>query len=128
METPASITFDVFTLRFRKDGILHIHISDSHEYTVEKIKNVMPIIGKMVDYKKVPLLITRDDAALPSLETRTYWALPDSCPYSLADGYIIKTLALKLIGNFYLKINKPSRPSRMFYTEEEALPWLRTFL
>ena len=120
--------FEVFTISLREDGILHIHISDEDEYTVESMKNMTHIIGEMVNYKKIPFLITRDEAVLSSLETRNYWAQKDSCPYSIAEAFIIKTLAHKLTGNFYLNVIKPGRTTGTFNDEAEAVKWLKEFL
>ncbi len=128
METINKITFEVFTLTLRKDGILNVDISAEKEYTVDNLKELMPIMGQFLNYKKVPMLITRDESVLPTLETRNYWAKKDSCPYSLAEAFIMKTLALKLIGNFYLKVNKPGRTTRIFSSEEDAVKWLKSFL
>lgn len=85
-------------------------------------------MGKMTDYKKAPLLITFDEFAIPPVETREFWALKDSCPYASADAYLAATLGHKMIGNIYLKFNKPGRPTRVFSQSEDAVEWLRTFL
>jgi hypothetical protein len=33
-----------------------------------------------------------------------------------------------VLGNFYLGLNKPLVPTRLFTSEEEAQAWLRSFL
>lgn len=85
-------------------------------------------MGEMVSYKKVPLLITLDEFAIPPVETREFWAKKESCPYACADAYVATTFGHKFIGSFYLKFNKPGRPTRIFSTMEEAVQWLRGFL
>ena len=34
----------------------------------------------------------------------------------------------RAIGNFFLGLNKPLMPTRLFTSEEEALAWLKTFV
>lgn len=83
-------------------------------------------MGRMVGYKKVPLLITFDEFAIPPVETREFWALEESCPYSSADGYVAVTVGHKLIGRLYLQFNKPGRPTKIFGTMKDAVEWLKT--
>jgi hypothetical protein len=119
---------EAFTIKLRSDGILHSHTSSSIDFNVESLKKFNVVMGKMLNYKKAPLLITFDEFAIPPVETRHFWALKDSCPYASADAYITATLGHKLIGSIYLKFNKPERPTKLFTNEKEAIEWLKTFL
>ena len=47
---------------------------------------------------------------------------------AIASGMIITSTANKLIGNFYINVNKPNIPTRLFSSEEKALEWLSGFL
>ncbi|MES2131325.1 MAG: hypothetical protein V4506_03190 [Bacteroidota bacterium] len=117
-----------FTLQLRSDGILHSHTSSSLEFNVESLKKFNLVMGKMLNYKQAPLLITLDEFAIPPVETRVFWAKKNSCPYALADAYVATNFGHKIIGNFYLKFNRPGRPTKMFKTHDEAIMWLKTFL
>jgi len=37
------------------------------------------------------------------------------------------SLASSIIGNFYIKFNNPSIPTKLFKTEDEALDWLKKY-
>ena len=119
---------EAFTINFRSDGILHSHTSSNIDFDVESLKKFNVVMGKMVNYQKVPLLITLDHFAIPPVETRTFWAKKESCPYAIADAYVATNLGHQLIGSLYLRFNKPGRPTKIFKTEEDAVKWLRTFL
>ena len=43
-----------------------------------------------------------------------------------SDAILIRSLPQKIIADFYLKINKPKKPTKIFYSLEKALEW--TFL
>jgi hypothetical protein len=45
--------------------------------------------------------------------------------YTIADAIVVRSLGQRLTANFYLRINKPRRPTRIFSTEREAIRWLR---
>lgn len=117
-----------FTLRLRSDGILHSHTSSSLEFNVESLKRLNQVMGRMLNYHKTPLLITLDEFAIPPVETREFWAKKESCPYASADAYVATNFGHKFIGNFYLKFNKPGRPTKIFSNEADAIKWLKTFL
>ncbi len=119
---------EAFTLRLRSDGILHSHTSSSQEFNVDSLKQFSLVMGRMLNYQKAPLLITLDEFAIPPVETREFWAKADACPYASADAYVATNFGHKFIGNFYLKFNKPGRPTRIFSNETDAIKWLKTFL
>ncbi|MES2515101.1 MAG: hypothetical protein V4580_13200 [Bacteroidota bacterium] len=117
-----------FSLKLRSDGILHSHTSSNLDFNINSLKKFNVLMGEMVNHQKVPLLITLDEFAIPPLETRVFWAKKESCPYASADAYVAANFGHKLIGNFYLRFNKPGRPTKIFATKEEAIFWLKTFL
>lgn len=119
---------EAFTLKWRSDGILHSHTSSNLDFNVESLKKFNIVMGEMVGHQKVPLLITFDEFAIPPAETREFWAQKESCPYASADAYLATTFGHKFIGRFYLKFNKPGRPTKIFSTLEEAVDWLRGFV
>jgi hypothetical protein len=45
-----------------------------------------------------------------------------------ACAFLITSTANKLIGNFYINVNKPLTPTKIFSTEEKAIEWLELFL
>jgi hypothetical protein len=117
-----------YYLYLRADGIMYVSISPEKEESVELVKEMVNKMGEMVDYKQVPMLARHEEFALPGRANREYWATREACPYSKADAFIIKSIAMQFIAKFYLKINKPERPTRMFTCETEAIKWLSTFL
>jgi hypothetical protein len=44
-----------------------------------------------------------------------------------ATAIVVKSLAARLAGNFFKKLNEPSCPTRLFNSEEDAIIWLRAF-
>ncbi|HOZ86247.1 MAG TPA: hypothetical protein PL029_00755 [Bacteroidia bacterium] len=117
-----------YYLNWREDGIMFLRISSEKEESVELAKKMVEKMGEMVNYQQVPLLARHDEFALPGKANRDFWAKKESCPYSRADAFLINSTAMQLIANFYLRINKPRRPTKMFTSEEQAIKWLKTFL
>lgn len=110
------------------DGILYVRVTKEVDETVERSKALVEAIGKMVNSRKVPLLSKFDEFALPPKENRDFWAKKDSCPFTSAEAFITDSTAMKIIANFYMRIEKPQRVTKMFTCVEEARKWLKTFL
>jgi hypothetical protein len=52
-------------------------------------------------------------------------ATEEGAPYSMADAIIADNLGFKLIANFYIRVKKPLRPTRLFISEPDAINWLK---
>lgn len=110
------------------DGLLYVRVTNMTEETVERAKELVETIGKLVNYKKVPMISMFDEFALPPKENRIFWAQEDSCPYTSAEAFVADTIAIKLIANFYVQNERPQRKTKIFTDVNEARMWLKTFL
>jgi hypothetical protein len=110
------------------DGILNVRVTNHPEETVERSKELVKAIGKLTNYKRMPMISWFDEFALPPKENRDFWSKKDSCPYTSAEAFITNSIAMKIISNFYMRIEKPQRETKMFTSVEEARRWLKTFL
>jgi hypothetical protein len=57
-------------------------------------------------------------------EARAEGEKPHYADGLIAQAFVVKNLAQRLIGNFIIKVNKPARLTRMFTDYEEATRWL----
>jgi hypothetical protein len=119
---------DGFSISLRGDGIVQVDINSNEVMDVKHIKLGEEFLKGISDSNKFPLLFFVGEFSLPTDEARLYQAREESNPYASAEAYVINSLAQKLIGNFYLKFNKPVRPTKFFHNMEEAAEWLKEFL
>lgn len=59
-----------------------------------------------------------------TVEARNFYAESDYSKYRYADAFIVNSLPMRLLVNFFITFNKPKIPSKMFNTKEEALKWI----
>lgn len=59
-------------------------------------------------------------------EARSFYAESDYSKYRYADAFIVNSLPMRLLVNFFISFNKPKIPSRMFNNEESALTWVNS--
>lgn len=60
-------------------------------------------------------------------EARAYLAKPESTVLISAGAFLVNNQLQKLLGNFFILIDKPEIPTRLFTDEAEALAWLQQF-
>jgi hypothetical protein len=63
-----------------------------------------------------------------SREARNFASQVKTDEGRIAEAFIITSTANKLLGNFYINVNKPTVPTKIFSSEEKALEWLESFL
>lgn len=110
----------------RDDGIMHYHIKRVSDFTRKDVEDLMAAAGQVGGGKKYKNIITLDAATFPDTAAREFAASEESNAYTLADAYVIKTLAHRLMARVFEKINKPVAPTAFFSTEEEAIAWLNS--
>lgn len=78
--------------------------------------------------KKIPNLVLMGKHSTADKEGRAFSVSEKGSRFRNADAFVITSLAQKIVANFYLKIEKPSVPTRFFTKEEEAVEWLSQFV
>lgn len=122
IELPASI------VSLRADGIIEFYLKSNITLGLEDAKAVVVATEKLGGGKKYPLLITAGNFTLVDTEVRKYASSEEGNIYTIASGIVVNNLAQQLLGNAYIKFNKPPTPTRLFTKEEEAVKWLRSFI
>jgi hypothetical protein len=120
--------FDLFSIAIRNDGIARIFIKENVDIDVVQVKQIVHALEEEGQGKKYPLLIVVGEYTLPTAEARAYTATAESDPFASAEAYVINSFSQRLVGNVYLSLNKPFRPTRLFNDEVKAVEWLKTFL
>ncbi len=118
---------DICTLSLRDDGIFEVIFFDDGEITLEQSKKLVELEGELSEGRKLPALHIMGKYTEIGEGVKEYSA-KEGTAFTSAEAYVISSLAHRIIGNFYLRIVRPSVPTRLFNTKENALTWLRTYL
>lgn len=111
------------TIYKRKDGVIETHCTDM-SYGVNELMEIVQATGKITGQKRALILVFASLRTLVSSEALKFMATPESVKYSLAEAYVVKSTAQKILVNFYLRFNKPSVPTRFFSDTKKAEKWL----
>jgi hypothetical protein len=114
-------------IKLREDGIIEIDCRNNYEYSVNDVKENWAIIKELAKGKKILVFNNMPEFTTASKETREFVAKGEHKDFIAAEAFVIQSLAQKILGNFYLKINKPVVPAKIFTNKENAVQWLSTF-
>ena len=118
-----------FTIDFNSyKGIIKIVYKDDHEFNINDAKGSWLEIEKITQGKAMPILKIPGKYSSIDTEARKFISSEEGMKYSTAEAFVTSFLPHRLIGNFYMKINKPVKPTEFFDTEEKAVEWLQQFV
>lgn len=118
--------FKGYSIRMRHDNIIELRFNDGFNGTARDARHMVSIFKKLRGKLKPSLLVIYAEDNTFSKDAREYIVSEEVSAVLKADAMVIRGLAMRIIGNGYLRINKPKRPTRLFNTTEDALEWLKS--
>lgn len=128
IELPKVYRFQGYSLFMRPDKIIELQFENGFSGTAEDGRNMVKMFKQLTGEGKPSLLVLYGEDNTFSKDAREYISSKEVSDVLRADAFVIKGLALRIMGNGYLKINKPKRPTRLFNSKEEAVAWLKQVL
>jgi len=120
IETPELI------VRLRKDGIVHITLRKHLVYDIEVQTKLLDINIKITGGKKSFFIYDAEENVIITKEARDNSHKIEQLAPSKGSAAIASNLAYRIIGNFYLKVNKPKIPFKVFDNFDKGIEWLKT--
>ncbi len=110
------------------DGIARTKVKPQAEVTIkESLENSKAVNGLQSD-KKFPLLIDARQIKSISKEARDNFSIRNRDTNITSFAVIIESPLSRIIGNFFMGLNKPSVPAKLFNNEQDAIAWLKQYL
>lgn len=113
---------------YRNDGILELQCGADTYYEMGHLMELLAVYKEFTGGKKVPMLHVVGPYTSIAPDARSWGASKEATRFAVAEAYVLKSLAQKLLANFYIKFDKPEVPTKFFKTIPEAEEWLKTFL
>lgn len=127
MTLSKKITFRNFEIEINDFGFYKVTVNESEEFTVDDLKKLVNA-QKELGGDKLPVLVLCAEHASTNSDLLKTISKNSNNPFSKADAFVIKSMAQKILANFYIKINKPERPTKFFNNKDEAINWLKPFI
>lgn len=113
-------------IELRDDGIIQFFYGDHVQFTMKETKELEEAIEKMTKGVIHKSLRIAGKFTNVDIEVMRYLSRGRGTLFTLADSFVIHSLAQKMLANFYLHINRPILPTRVFNKLEEAEAWLKS--
>ncbi|HEU4719661.1 MAG TPA: hypothetical protein VFU15_17575, partial [Bacteroidia bacterium] len=87
-------------------------------------KEFMEAVKRLGNRSQVAVIIIPRNITTASAETRTYMARAERARYISRCAIVINSIAQRIIGNFFMRVNKPAMKTKLFNTPGQAWNWL----
>jgi hypothetical protein len=111
---------------FIENGIFQCYFKEIETLDLAVAKASVEDRLAFFDKKNYPCLFDITKVKQTTKEARDYMA-NEGNDLILASAMLINLPVLKMMANFYIMVNKPKNPTRMFTDKESALEWLSQF-
>jgi len=109
------------------DNIVYCRVLPGKLMSLEEGKVNIQAISKIANGKRVSVVVDIRESKGVTKECRKYFASKEVAEVQSACALIIESPFSRLIGNFFLGLNKPLFPTKLFNDEHEAINWLKQF-
>ena len=114
--------------KIHENGLIIMTIKSGVTLDLEDISFNRNEVLKVTGSKITVMLIEAEGHILITREAREESAKEEYMKYLNALAIVSDLLAHKLLGNFFIKFNKPAKPTRFFTNKNKATEWLISML
>ena len=115
------------SITFEEDRIAHLHLKKDQVVEIDELKSIFEAINEEAEGGKFRLLVTAENNASLSPEAREYASSADSSRVIVADAVVVQSYSHEMTANFFIRFNKPNRPTKLFKEDKDAYAWLKDF-
>jgi hypothetical protein len=123
----ASREIPAFRVELRSDGLLVYHPAPGLVLTYSIARQVLVEGLKIVDGPK-PTMVLMPDMARVDREARAFFASEEYMSLCSQTALVVGSPVSRVIGNFFVGLNRPKYPCKIFDQAELAAAWLRGFV
>jgi hypothetical protein len=110
------------------DGILHVQALPGSTQTKADAMETLAANWEISEGRSHPALVDLRGVKSVDREARHYYAQMSTRERVTAVAAIVGSPLSRVIGQFFIGLNRPPVPTRVFTSEKEAIAWLRLFL
>ena len=106
-------------------NILFLRVKQEQVVDVAEIKEMLANVKEFMGEKRHYAVIDFGSNLGSTTEARKVYAEdPFILKYRIADAFLVKSLSVRLIANFFIKVTKPKTTTRLFTSESDAIKWI----
>ncbi len=121
---PVDVTGEKFRMWLRPDGIVLLEWSDGARISLDDALEATGAMEGLTGGVPARLLVNSRSAASVDRSVRMEFVRRASLVSAVA--LVVTTPLSRLMGNFFIAVNSPTAPTRLFDDDASALAWLET--
>ncbi|MES2681657.1 MAG: hypothetical protein V4635_17310 [Bacteroidota bacterium] len=110
------------------DGICRTRAKTDAEISVDDAIANSAAVTSFFTGKKYPLMVDARNVRSIDKNARKHFSINGRETKITSFAIMVKSPLSRVIGNFFMGLNKPTVPARLFDDEALAIKWLKTFL
>lgn len=110
-----------------EEGIFRMYYKPLKELNLPIAKQLVKDRIEFMNGQAYPSFFDIQKVESSTKEARDYMA-NEGNELIVASAILVSSPVLRMMANFFIKVNKPKNPTQMFTSEEQALKWLKQFL
>lgn len=110
------------------DGIVRTKIKPGAVVELEQARENTTAVSSLYHGTKFPLMIDSRGIKSMTKDARNQFSTKGRETYATAFAIVIDSPLSRVIGNFFIGINKPAVPTRLFDNERDAEIWLKKII
>jgi hypothetical protein len=112
-------------IRVLEDGIIENLFKGGHCIEAQDFFELRRINLQLMNKMPYVVFVEAEDLTSFSRQARELIASKKFAGITLAKALFIKSLGQRIIGNFYMQVNRPHIKTKLFTDREKAIEWLR---
>jgi hypothetical protein len=118
--------YPLATLEYNSDtNILVYRVKQGIEVDVYEITEMLKYVEEFMGYVKHYAVVDFGSNVMSTTEARNKYAESNYIQtYRIADAFLVKSLGVRIVANFFIKITRPKTPTKLFTDEQAAINWL----
>lgn len=109
-----------------EDGIGRTQVKPGAEVVLDDAKENSVAVNQLKADTKFPLIIDTRNIKSISKDARDHFSLRGRESKTFAFAILIDSPLSMIIGNFFMGLNKPRVPVKLFTSEEKAISWCKS--
>jgi hypothetical protein len=124
VEIVKEIVLGYSRVQLLSNHIVRVEIAGDIVIGVNECREMNNAIGELTEGRPTLVLMVPNNTTHFAPGSRDFSASPEGLQFTIADAMVVNNLGQKLLVSFYLKFNKPQKPSKAFNNEAQAIDWL----
>ena len=109
-----------------EEDVLIVKMKPNIDIGESELTELFNLSNELADFKKRFVVIDTRENFNSNSDIRILYSDDNFIKYRYADAFIVNSLPMRLLVNFYISFNKPKIPTKMFNNKENAFEWINS--